>query len=246
MRMKSNHPELLRLDDPGYRAWQAECTRRHRAISGGPTRPPPLQSTLGHILERGTRSLLGEHRTLSDRRILYHYEQRLSHRSGPRYKEIDAVAMDEAAENPVCFFEVKSSVHPAQALRNGLKQLRALRRIIHAARWAEEVRMAAILVVPTAAELHQDPADARYHAVEELGALASGLWSPDRPAVLFMRRDLPWQRALERGWVEDPELLEQVRHLEAGHEPEPRAYSTGDDPGDSSLASALRGMLRRD
>ena len=190
--------------------------------------------------EHGARSLLGDRRWLSDRRVLTFVQRDPGHLTERRYKEIDAVAMDDEVGVPLAFFEVKSSVSPLRALRKAASQLRLLRRIVSAAEWGETVRLGAVLIVPEGSDLPAEIDSGHRQLVEDLDAMAALDWDPHAPMVFFMSRTRPWTRALERGWVADEALLERVRDLEAGNEPEPRSFSAGDGKTTSSLAAALQ------
>ena len=238
-----SRPELVRLDDPGYRAHCALNARLYRAVSGVAAGPEPLRSALGRALERGARSLLREKRLLSDRRIL-RYAQRGSGRASEiRYRELDAVAEDADAGHPVSFFEIKSSVSPLRALQKAIRQLRSLQHIVDCVPWGQSVRLAGILIVPTEADLPNTAEVGECTMVRDLDQLAALDWDPLVPAALFMLRDQPWNRAVERGWVEDGELLQRVRDLEAGVVAAPQVFSFGDDAGETSFAAALREAL---
>jgi hypothetical protein len=105
------------------------------------------------------------------------------------------------------------------------------------------VRLAGILIVPTEAELPNTAEVGECTMVRDLDQLAALDWDPLVPAALFMLRDQPWNRAVERGWVEDGELLQRVRDLEAGVVAAPQVFSFGDDAGETSFAAALREAL---
>jgi hypothetical protein len=117
-------PRLTTAEDKRYRAHVEQFMlqrRNQRAI-----RPPRQRDIFGSQAEEALRTWLGEHYTLSDRRIL-EYEQRQGRRAHTKYRELDAVVLED--KRSIRVFEIKAS-RVARSLRRAVAQLQETRQII--------------------------------------------------------------------------------------------------------------------
>jgi hypothetical protein len=205
--MASAHIQLVRTDDPGYRAFlsqQAARTRSERGHRG--VVPPAARATIGAILERGARSLLGDRLWLDDRRILTWISPGPSTTPQRLYKEIDAVAF--GGDGPTLFGEVKTGTTLGRCVRAAGSQHAHVAHVVGdmwpgfttltiAMPWSDEEDEQDFPFIPA-------PVEVTWDTVAELpgtGARAMVTLEPERA----------WERAVERGWAPDPNLFALAR-----------------------------------
>ncbi|NJN68178.1 MAG: hypothetical protein HC884_16430 [Chloroflexaceae bacterium] len=167
-------PRLTTAQDKRYRAHVEQFLlqrKNQRAI-----RPPRQRDIFGGQAEEALRAWLGEHYSLSDRRIL-EYEQRQGRRAHTRYRELDAVVIED--KRSVRVFEIKAS-RVARSLRRAVAQLQETRAIIRLL--YPTVSMTILLVdtgIPTAEEVEalMHSAEAPEHPPETLAGVLEALES---------------------------------------------------------------------
>src|SRR5262245_56232717 len=123
----------------------------HRA-----TRPPRARDLFGGEAEAALRSWLAFQLPLSDRRIVEYYEHR-GRSARLKYRELDAIAIDNARSLQV--FEIKAS-QSATSLRRANRQLQETRTILRPL--FPEIRLTILLVdtgIPTAEDVAALTAD---------------------------------------------------------------------------------------
>lgn len=133
-------PRLITADDKRYRAFVEQFLiqrRNQRAI-----RPPRQRDIFGGQAEAALRDWLAGQFVLSERRIL-EYEERRGKRASIKYRELDALLLEDAQSAWV--FEIKAS-RSASSLRRALAQLQETRTIL---RLLYPVVRATILLVDT-------------------------------------------------------------------------------------------------
>ncbi len=133
-------PRLITADDKHYRAFVEQFLiqrRNQRAI-----RPPRQRDIFGGQAEAALRDWLATRFALSERRIL-EYEERRGNRASMKYRELDALLLEDAQSAWV--FEIKAS-RSAGSLRRALAQLQETRSIL---RLLYPVVRATILLVDT-------------------------------------------------------------------------------------------------
>ncbi|MBC8078108.1 MAG: hypothetical protein H7Y32_18670 [Chloroflexales bacterium] len=118
-------PRLTNEDDKRYREHVAQFTLQRG--NNKAMRPPRQRDLFGGEAEAALRAWLGETLTISDRRIL-EYEERRNRRGTMKYREIDAVVLNDA-ERSVWVFEIKAS-RTGGSLRKAIGQLRETREIL--------------------------------------------------------------------------------------------------------------------
>lgn len=111
MAPRFNRARLITADDRHYRQYVEQFTiarQNQRAI-----RPPTARDLFGSEVEEALRGWLSTFRPLADRRIL-EYEERRGRSWGRKYRELDAVSIDDRA---IHVFEVKASKAAGSILR---------------------------------------------------------------------------------------------------------------------------------
>lgn len=124
MSPRFSRPRLIDANDKQYRAFLAQIMlskENQRAI-----RPPRARDLFGGEAEAALRSWLGQHYTLSERRIVEYLEHR-GRSAIKKYRELDAVVLPDAKS--VHVFEIKAS-QKALSLRRAAQQLRDTRAIL--------------------------------------------------------------------------------------------------------------------
>ncbi|NNJ12455.1 hypothetical protein EKD04_019195 [Chloroflexales bacterium ZM16-3] len=248
-------PRLLTADDRRYRAYVDGFKlqrKNNKAI-----RPPRQRDLFGGEAEAALRGWLAPQVELDDRRII-EYEERRNKRAFVKYREVDALAVDERA---IWAFEFKAS-RSASSLRRAVGQLQETRQILKLLRHTVRVT---ILLVDTGI-----PANAA-----EVDALMASDRPPSRRPELLAEvlESMPILRLVDSlGTEGDGETIDVVRfsvddiialagaenlHLdwaaddeEPEEPPEPRPASSlyasssdeesSDDDDDNPLAAALR------
>ncbi|MCU0491529.1 MAG: hypothetical protein MUD01_08075 [Chloroflexaceae bacterium] len=160
-----NRPRLTTLDDKRYRAYNEQFIlqrKNNRAM-----RPPRQRDIFGGQAEEALRNWLATQVQLSDRRIL-EYEERRGSRATMKYRELDAIALEQRS---AWVFEIKAS-RTASALRKAVGQLEETRAILRLLYHRVDVT---VLLVDTGI-----PANA-----EEVAALMAGPTPPPRPPELL-------------------------------------------------------------
>jgi hypothetical protein len=130
-------PRLLTADDRRYRAYVDGFKlqrKNNKAI-----RPPRQRDLFGGEAEAALRGWLAPQVELDDRRII-EYEERRNKRAFVKYREVDALAVDERA---IWAFEFKAS-RSASSLRRAVGQLQETRQILKLLR--HTVRVTILLV----------------------------------------------------------------------------------------------------
>ncbi len=246
-------PRLITADDKRYRAFVEQFLiqrRNQRAI-----RPPRQRDIFGGQAEAALRDWLAGQFALSERRIL-EYEERRGKRASMKYRELDALLLEDAQSAWV--FEIKAS-RSAGSLRRALAQLqetRAILRLLY-----PFVRTTILLVdtgIPSAEEIAalmaapEAPTVAPQTLAETLAALPdvhciSDLTerSSDQAYTDLLRFGvediitLVGAEQLALDWEADDELEDSLPPMESGP-----LYTTTDadhdDEDDNPMASALR------
>lgn len=122
--MRYARPRLITAEDRRYRAFVAQFLlqrQNQRAI-----RPPRQRDIFGGQAETALRDWLAGQLELSERRIL-EYEERRGKRASIKYRELDALVLEERS---AWVFEIKAS-RTAGSLRRALGQLQETRAILH-------------------------------------------------------------------------------------------------------------------
>ncbi|MCS6883348.1 MAG: hypothetical protein RMK84_19845 [Oscillochloridaceae bacterium] len=187
-------PRLITEDDKYYRAY-VESFKLQRKNQKA-MRPPRQRDLFGAEAEAALRAWLGERLELDERRILA-YEERRNRRGVIKYRELDALHLDDRS---AWVFEIKAS-RTASALRRAVAQLQETRAILKLL--YPTVRVT-ILLVDTGI-----PA-----SVEEVEALmASDRPPPRRPELLSeVAAAVPELRLVESLEVEpDAERIDVLR-----------------------------------
>ncbi|MCG8353311.1 MAG: hypothetical protein MI924_36565 [Chloroflexales bacterium] len=120
---KYARPRLISADDKRYRAYVAQFVlqrQNQRAM-----RPPRQRDIFGGQAEDALRAWLGERYSLSERRIL-EYEERRGKWANTKYRELDALALEERT---AWVFEIKAS-RVAGSVRRAVAQLQETRAIL--------------------------------------------------------------------------------------------------------------------
>lgn len=118
-------PRLTTTEDKRYRAHVEQFLiqrKNQRAI-----RPPRQRDIFGGQAESALRDWLATHSSLSHQRIL-EYEERRGKRAHVKYRELDAVIIDD--RRTIQVFEMKAS-RAASSLYRASAQLRETRAILH-------------------------------------------------------------------------------------------------------------------
>lgn len=137
---------LITEDDKRYRAYVDGFKlqrKNNKAI-----RPPRQRDLFGGEAEAALRQWLGERLELDDRRIV-EYEERRNRQAFVKYRELDALVVDERS---IWVFEIKAS-RTASALRRAVGQLRETQEILRLLR--HRVHITVLLVdtgIPATAE----------------------------------------------------------------------------------------------
>lgn len=238
---------LIRTDDLGYRRHLARYARRYREMRRWPVSGPSEHSLLGKMVERGVRSLYGERRTLSDRRVLSYLKKSGTMAPERQYREIDGVVLTEDVDAPILFVEIKSCVDPKRTMKNASQQIGEQRRIVSNVSWGDRVMYALALVVPDGLEFTSFSVESEgYALVDGLDGLVALGWDRSTVAVALIRRAAPWARAVERGWVEDTDLLRRVLQIESGgaalgEAESPRVHAVSEE---SAFAKVLQAAIK--
>ncbi len=115
---------LVRPDDRDYLAFVARIREQYPSRGG----PRQAGEFIGGLVEQAVVSLLGDHVTLQEERILT-WEQRLRNgRNGRLYRELDGVWKID--HESLCIFEVKFTLPDLIARGNGIKQLNIAQRLL--------------------------------------------------------------------------------------------------------------------
>jgi hypothetical protein len=152
-------PRLITAEDKRYRAFVERFIlerQNQRAM-----RPPRQRDIFGGQAEQVLRGWLAAQLPLSDRRIL-EYEERRSRSAVTKYRELDALVLEDNRSASV--FEIKAS-RSAGSLRRALGQLRETREIL---RLLYPLVYATVLLVDT--------------GIPDAAALAALMAAPDAPA----------------------------------------------------------------
>jgi len=139
-------PRLLTEDDRRYRAYVDGFKLQRK--NNKATRPPRQRDLFGGEAEAALRGWLAPRVELDERRII-EYEERRNKRAFVKYREVDALAVDERA---IWAFEFKAS-RSASSLRRAVGQLQETRQILRLLR--HNVRVTIMLVdtgIPASAE----------------------------------------------------------------------------------------------
>lgn len=247
-------PRLITADDKRYRAYVQQFIIQRSNQKA--LRPPRQRDLFGGQAETALRDWLAAQRTLSDRRIL-EYEERRGRSAVTKYREIDALALDNQSAS---VFEIKAS-RTAGAVRRAVGQLRETRDILKLLYRSVDVT---ILLVDTGIPTAQ-----------EIAALMSGPEPPPRPPqtldeVLESLPEVHLAESLDTR-TSEPDSFDLLRfgvdaiialagaenlaldweadEQEPEEEAEPRPSSSlfssssdenGDDDDDNPLAAALR------
>ncbi|MEI7768566.1 MAG: hypothetical protein WCI67_01280 [Chloroflexales bacterium] len=243
-------PRLLTADDKRYRAY-VDGFRLQRKNNKA-IRPPRQRDLFGGEAESALRIWLAPQVELDDRRII-EYEERRNKRAFVKYREVDAIAVDERT---IWAFEFKAS-RSASSLRRAVGQLQETRQILKLLRHTVRVT---ILLVDTGI-----PAS----AAEVDAMMASDRPPSRRPELLSeVLSTLPILRLVDsldaqgdgetidvlRFAVDDIVALAGAENLhldwaaddeEPEEDPEPRPASSlyassSDDDDDNPLAAAIR------
>jgi hypothetical protein len=118
-------PRLITADDKRYRAYVEQFILQRNNQKA--MRPPRQRDIFGGQAEQVLRDWLAERVELCEQRIL-EYEERRGRRAGTKYRELDALVLDEAARS-VHVFEIKAS-RSAGSLRRAGGQLYETRDIL--------------------------------------------------------------------------------------------------------------------
>ncbi len=249
--IRFNRPRLITFDDPAYRQ-HVELMLLQRANQRA-MRPSSQRDLFGGEVEELLRAALAARFELSPRRIL-EYEERIGQRWRRKYRELDAVVIEERR---VHVFEVKAS-RTAGALHRAMRQLRDTLAILELAFRAPSATIifvdtgvisaaeqAALMMAPDAPEQMPqtlDEAIARYPDLQQVTTLDALSAFPTRIELLVLQVDdiveLANGAPLSLAWDEDEHESD-----EAGPAPEATGplYSSSDDAdGESAFAAALR------
>jgi hypothetical protein len=248
-------PRLLTADDKRYRAYVDGFKLQRK--NNKAVRPPRQRDLFGGEAEAALRTWLAPQVELDDRRII-EYEERRNKQAFVKYREVDAIAVDDRA---IWAFEFKAS-RTASSLRRAVGQLQETRQILKLLRHTVRVT---ILLVDTGI-----PAS----AAEVDALMAADRPPPRRPELLSeVLAALPALRLVDLLDAQgDGEMIDVLRfsvadiialagaenlHLdwaaddeEPDEEPEPRPASSlyasssdadsPDDDDDNPLAAAMR------
>ncbi len=121
--MRYARPRLITADDQHYRAFVAQFIlqrQNQRAM-----RPPRQRDIFGGQAEAALRHWLADQLPLAERRIL-EYEERRGKRASTKYRELDALVIDDRS---AWVFEIKAS-RTAGSLRRAAGQLQETRAIL--------------------------------------------------------------------------------------------------------------------
>lgn len=143
-------PRLLTADDRRYRAYVDGFKlqrKNNKAI-----RPPRQRDLFGGEAEAALRDWLAPQIALDERRII-EYEERRNKRAFVKYREVDALSVDDRA---IWAFEFKAS-RTASSLRRAVGQLQETRQILKLLRHTVRVM---ILLVDTGIPASVDEVDA--------------------------------------------------------------------------------------
>lgn len=246
-------PRLITADDKRYRAFVAQFLlqrQNQRAI-----RPPRQRDIFGGQAEEALRNWLAGQFTLSERRIL-EYEERRGKRASIKYRELDALVLEDRS---AWVFEIKAS-RSAGSLRRAVAQLqetRAILRLLY-----QPVHLTVLLVdtgIPTADEraaLMAGPEppptlpETLAEVLEQLPELHQipNLEARHRDGVgcdllIFGVDDiiaLAGAENLALDWEADDEITDIVPPLDTGP-----VYSTADDATNDDDENPMAAALRR-
>jgi hypothetical protein len=118
-------PRLITADDKRYRAYVDQFILQRSNQKA--MRPPRQRDIFGGQAERALRGWLAQRLELCERRIL-EYEEHRGRRADTKYRELDALLLDETAKS-VHVFEIKAS-RSAGSLRRASGQLYETRNIL--------------------------------------------------------------------------------------------------------------------
>jgi len=248
---------LLTEDDKRYRAYVDGFKLQRKNTKA--IRPPRQRDLFGGQAEAALRQWLGERLELDERRIV-EYEERRNRQAFVKYRELDALVVDERS---IWVFEIKAS-RTASALRRAVGQLRETQEILRLLR--HHVHITVLLVdtgIPaTAAEVDALMASERppprrpellsevLEAVPELTPIATlDERSQDDGVIDVLRFSvddiiaIAGAENLSLDWAADDEVPDEPAEprpasslyaSSGGDEPQP------DDDDDNPLAAALR------
>ncbi|HEU4327766.1 MAG TPA: hypothetical protein VFS21_31810 [Roseiflexaceae bacterium] len=258
MAPRFSRPRLITADDRQYRAFVAQimATKDNQR----PTRPPRPRELFGGEAETALRTWLGQHFTLSDRRIVEYFEHR-GRSAIKKYRELDAVVLD--SEKSVQVFEIKAS-QKAGSLRRASRQLHDTRAIL--GQLFARVTTTILLVdtgIPTAEQIPAIMAepDAPPYPPPTLDEVLTNLPQVRLAANLAERPSDPELISLLRFSVEDIVAIAGAENLhlawdeeepeeedEAVEEESPYAYSTEEqapeEEEEGSLGAAFKQALQ--
>lgn len=109
------HIELVSLTDPEFRAWRKQHAMQ--SLTYGRSSRRSDYEALTYLTEELVRALLPRTGDVISRRLLKYRQGNL-----PRYRELDAVVLDEESSEPSMFIEIKTSVR--RGLTRAANQLR--------------------------------------------------------------------------------------------------------------------------
>jgi hypothetical protein len=255
MAPRFSRARLIDASDSQYRAFlrQIMISKDNQR----PTRPPRARELFGGEAEAALRGWLGQHYTLTERRIVEYQEHR-GRTPIKKYRELDAVALPDPKSIEI--FEIKASQRAA-SIRRAAQQLRETRQIL--GMLFLRVHTTILLVdtgIPTAADVAElmaseeaptvapptlDEVLATLPHVRLAGALEARDGDPEAISLLrFSVEDivaLAGAENLHLNWdEEDEEAIEEPERPAYVYTTDEPAAEEQDDAGSSALAEALR------
>ena len=260
------HPRLVGVDNRGYLAHSSEHARDARAPRVRDSGAPSVSARIAVVFEEIVRAALARVLALSDDRILAYEETKRGGGYARRYRELDAVLVDDG----IGVFEIKASRSENAALR-GARQLGKTGAILRTGTLGRStgVRLA-LIWVDTGGSPQREMDWFAATGPADLAAAVGGTSVAGRVRLVRMVAHRAWSWKGELGiaadeglWHEfraEAEIADHRRALtEAGVDAadwpeelrEPHRVvarwdtDAGDTPRDSAMADALRRVLNR-
>ena len=212
---RDRRPHFVRSDDPGYRRLMRQFANQKRQSRRGPRQAPTAGTLLGKALEAEVCAQLGALHPLSERRVLAYEHRGKRGIYVMRYKEVDAVVLEDG--RPRLLVEIKMRSSLFSAIKGAGAQLATIRRLV-SLEW-DDVRVAMVVLLPDEPIVSVDADGESLQAnvpgllepADSLEALAALSWPVEAVPVVVLPRSAVWQACLERGAVGDATLLDRAR-----------------------------------
>jgi hypothetical protein len=248
-------PRLISSDDKRYRAYVQQFLIQRSNQKA--MRPPRQRDLFGGQAENALRDWLSEMYTLSERRIL-EYEERKGRGASTKYRELDALVLDDDNRH-ASVYEIKAS-RTAGAVRRAMGQLRETREILNLLYRTVDVTILLVDTgIPTAEEVEalmngpEPPVRAPQTLEEVLESLedvrlVSSLEERDSSNTHFSLMRFSVDDIIALVGAENLALDWEADELEPEEEPEARPTSSlfssssdeDEDDNDNPFAAALR------